>query len=408
MPGQTQLDCPECGATLRLKVSAAEVAGKSVRCPQCQAKFTAPAAQATSTGARRQRAADPDDDELPEAPPSRKRTSPPAPPPLPTRKKKPKIADDAFDTRAGRRKGEERPLGTAFLLWTALGIVGALLGLVLWVSITYATHRGFGFLAIVVGCLVGVGVRLGAREHEGWMPGLTALFLALSTIFCGYVSVTYLLFDDSMPGVLGGMELSSDEEIIGEIAFREVMPEFQQAGKPFELTDEQFDKLPDDYTTKDEHLPAVWTEAEQRWKGLTPEQKAAKKQEILDARMGLDRDSMIANIIVKDVEKEFTAQGKPVYATDVTEYMGVASGYHPDAWAEGVKRWEALTPEQQAAAQASARQQYQQAEQAMQQVFTPFMFVFQLLVNFGLTGFVYCLIAGIVAYRVGSTSAIVG
>jgi hypothetical protein len=277
----------------------------------------------------------------------------------------------------------------------------------LWVGVTYATHRGLGFLAIVVGCLVGVGVRLGAGSHEGWMPGLTALFLGLGAIFAGNVAVTYLLFDDSWgAGILGGPELSSEEEIVAEIASNEVMPEFQKAGRPFELSDEDFDNLPDDYSVKDEYLPAVWAEAEKRWKSLSPDQQAVKKQKLMDARLGIDRDSMIAKIVEENVAKEFEAQGKSIHASDDVEFIDTASQYHPDAWAEGVKRWEALAPDEQAAAQAAARQEYEQAQAAVQRVFTPFLFLAQLLFNFGVMGFVYCIVAGVVAYRLGSTSAI--
>ena len=71
-------------------------------------------------------------------------------------------------------------------------------------------------------------------------------------------------------------------------------------------------------------------------------------------------------------------------------------------------QYAALTPDQQAAAQAAARLEYEQWQQAADQVFTPVRFLFALLTNFGLMGIVYCIIAGIMAYRLGSTSAVAG
>lgn len=64
------------------------------------------------------------------------------------------------------------------------GVVGGLVGGAVWAALVYLTDYEIGYVAWGVGLLVGLGVRLGADDLEGFVPGVLAASLAILAV-CG-------------------------------------------------------------------------------------------------------------------------------------------------------------------------------------------------------------------------------
>jgi len=97
-----------------------------------------------------------------------------------------------------------------------------------WYALTIATEREFGFVAWIVGVLVGIGVRIGAREGTP-MLGYTASMCAALAILGGqFLAVNHIInktFNEKFAGLLEqagteqkemarqGLNAKTDEEV---------------------------------------------------------------------------------------------------------------------------------------------------------------------------------------------------
>lgn len=89
---------------------------------------------------------------------------------------------DSALTSAGGGSGARRLMSA--ILW---GGVGAIAGAALWITITRLTGYEIGLIAIVVGFLVGVGVKKGASGRGGWQYQTLAVVLTYLAIVSTYV-----------------------------------------------------------------------------------------------------------------------------------------------------------------------------------------------------------------------------
>lgn len=67
------------------------------------------------------------------------------------------------------------------------GVGAAILGSLLWYGVAKLTGYEFGLIAIVIGFLVGTGVRMGSRRRGGWIYQALAMFLTYGSIVSTYV-----------------------------------------------------------------------------------------------------------------------------------------------------------------------------------------------------------------------------
>jgi len=203
-----KVPCPNCGAKLGLPASAV---GRRAKCPKCEHRFTievpAPKARPKQPDPL---ALDEDDDasSLMESLAAEARTAAAAAPPTPPRNQSPcpkcgkMMAADArlcvscgYDVKAGR---SVKPASTGpgkvatqaraaalsaggFMLGTALSAVAALIGAGVWCAVALATGYEFVWIAIGLGALAGIGMRLGYRK-ENFKAGAVAAILAVGGI----------------------------------------------------------------------------------------------------------------------------------------------------------------------------------------------------------------------------------
>ena len=70
---------------------------------------------------------------------------------------------------------------------TFFGIIGGLIGALIWFAVARITNREFGLIALVVGLLVGGAVRAGSRGHGGRGYQILAVVLTYCAIAANYV-----------------------------------------------------------------------------------------------------------------------------------------------------------------------------------------------------------------------------
>lgn len=402
--------CPACDSVLKMQARPEALAGKAVRCPQCEHKFPVAAEDIRvvqpSAARPRQREAPKaeDSEELPELAPSpraRQAAARRAEKQAPTPKKKQK-------KRRTAAVGE-RTYGTAVLLWTTFGLAAGVVSVGVWCLVGMFSGYSLGFLAIAVGALVGVAVRFGAGPHEGVFPGLTAVLISVASIVVSRVLLTMLVFGHEWLPHAGAAAATTEQDVIAHVAHQVVIPEFRQQGKPFALpeTAMEAESFPENPQPKDYHLPEVWAEAERRWRSWTPEEQAAFRQRMQDEEDGVDRESLIARVLDQEVAPAFTQQGKPIYNPNPADDDGSMKGqYAPEAWQEAERRWDAQTPAQQQAAISQVRAEAAEAEQVARHVGTLALFVIGIVSCFFPLNLVWMVLAGIMAYRLGSTWAV--
>ena len=84
----------------------------------------------------------------------------------------------------------QAPGGTRLLVAAAGGLVGALVGAAVWAGVAIATNFEVGYIAVLVGFLAGLGVKLGARTQRGAL----LQYLAAALAVVGLLAAKYMLF----------------------------------------------------------------------------------------------------------------------------------------------------------------------------------------------------------------------
>lgn len=105
-----------------------------------------------------------------------------------------------IETEALRQEVEWSTLPLAFLT----GIIGALLGAIVWTSAAIYLGLGLEYLAILVGFLAGQGVLLGSNQGRGITLQLTSILTAALGIFLAKFSIMlwYLYHDLLAQGIV--------------------------------------------------------------------------------------------------------------------------------------------------------------------------------------------------------------
>lgn len=81
-----------------------------------------------------------------------------------------------------------------FVMALVGGIIGGVIGAAVWAGISYSTNHEIGWIAWGVGFVVGAGVRLGAQDWDGAVPGMLAVVLAVLAVLGGkYASASLLV-----------------------------------------------------------------------------------------------------------------------------------------------------------------------------------------------------------------------
>src|SRR5207344_649248 len=98
-------------------------------------------------------------------------------------------------SKSGLRDEEgDYPLWLHKLMMIGSGAVGGLIATGIWGGVIALTGWESGYIAILVGTCVGVGVRVGASRWDyGWGPAITAAVIAVAALVVGKVMAVTIL-----------------------------------------------------------------------------------------------------------------------------------------------------------------------------------------------------------------------
>jgi hypothetical protein len=154
------------------------------------------------------------------------------------------------------------------LMAVVFGLVGGLLGVVAWAGIAAATQAGSGWMAPVIGGLVGFAASKAGNRASVWVPdlrGFAAVLITVLSVLGGKYVVGYVLLpsDDEIVGMF--LADFDNEEFVLSYMADDVANEFAEDGRALDWPD---GADPDNATTEGDFPADVWTEAEVRWAGL--------------------------------------------------------------------------------------------------------------------------------------------
>jgi hypothetical protein len=294
--------CPHCRATLEFKNSG--LVGKKVQCPRCAKPFTlqpadpdnaildvAEAEEVPSEAGEEDLLAALDSLDSPRSS-GPKRTAPPAAPVVGQRRKK--SSGDKHHARSRFRDEDgELPLWLHRVLMIGTGMLGGLLGTVLWAFLIYKTEFPSRYAAIFVGAFVGGGVRLAASKWDfGWGPAVTASVIAFVAIITGKIVGMNLLLSavqrETAEFTAAYVRLMQHENfLISQMADEALAANYDsdfdldEAGVDW-TEDAEEDEFDPENWLDPEQLPrrypqAVWDDANKRWDQLPDDEKQKRR-----------------------------------------------------------------------------------------------------------------------------------
>lgn len=179
------------------------------------------------------------------------------------------------------------------------GVIGGLLGAALWAGVTYSTDREFGWIAWIVGALVGALTGAFARDEASPMTGAAAALIALVSIAVGKFAVIHIY------ATKASQKLHADYRVTDEIALvaiaDQVVEEWEKNSKPVKWP-EGMSK--DEATEEKDYPKEIWSDAQGRWTGMSASQQQSYKQD-LEAHHHEKMDEAIAAFEAEAFKKSF-------------------------------------------------------------------------------------------------------
>ncbi len=208
------------------------------------------------------------------------------------------------------------------------GGIAASLGAALWAFIAYNLHLEIGWIAIIIGVVVGM-VCHAAVEHEaGVESGVMAAALTVVAIVGGKLAVTYVL-----------THAHSERDYAISALADEILLAQSQQGKGY-----QFPKGvdPDVAIGREQYPPSLWEQAEERWASLNSQEQAD-----LLACPSMANPDYVLSYLADDVLDEWRDRGRQINWPGGVEPDGAehASDYPPEVWKDAKARWDALSEE---------------------------------------------------------------
>lgn len=156
--------------------------------------------------------------------------------------------------------------------WVAGGLAGALVGSAIYLGLHYGVDFRWAPVVILVGGLIGIGVRLGAQASTGVGPGAVA---AVLTIVTGFLT-SYIIASGEAAEWRRQAEAEMQNHLLGLIAY-DISKEKQGRGEELGPIPIEEDENAED-TTENMYPRDVWQEAKAKWDGLADDEKESRRR----------------------------------------------------------------------------------------------------------------------------------
>ena len=217
------------------------------------------------------------------------------------------------------------------------GLIGGIIGAAIWAAIVYFTNYEVGLVAILVGFLVGGGVRWGAAHIDGWTPGILASAIAIGSIVAAKYAIVSIVVAQafSTPPASSQSPAQAEELAISYIA-DEIARARERAGTPVDWpagVEEGTAYYMTDYPTD------IWSQALQQWGGTDQTYKdAALTRPELASRE--HRIALMGHLVVEQGQGGYSAYTWPVGA-DLREDALYIDEFPTDLWTAAESRLDA-------------------------------------------------------------------
>jgi len=243
---------------------------------------------------------------------------------------------------SSERRTAARAVGwpVAMVMATVCGVVAGAIGAAAWGLVAHQTGREFGFMALGVGALCGVGAGFGAQSRKGLASGLLAVVVSLLAIAGGKATFLALEIGES-PGssmiAAGGGALPDEQALVLQVD-REALRR-ERAGETLQwppgMSYERAFTLAD-------FPPALVASIEREWNGLGADARQTRKASIL-------RELGVVTL-ARGVAQERAAAGDTLnWSPGMSlEYAVLPEDFPVSVRTEAEARHDAMSPEQQA------------------------------------------------------------
>ncbi len=169
--------------------------------------------------------------------------------------------------------------------WILAGSIGGAVSAGIWTAIAYSTGYEIGWIAWLVGVVVGFCVRMAAGDDEGYGPGITAVGIAVLALLVGKYATVSLLVDKHFQEKMGAVTQINSSHFQVTLC-SEVVQEWTTAKKKLTWPPGKTAELAEGIN---DYPQAVRDEAQKRWAAKpVAEQQAliAERQQSVDEAMG--------------------------------------------------------------------------------------------------------------------------
>lgn len=157
------------------------------------------------------------------------------------------------------------------------GLVAGAIGAGIWAVIAYFTGFEIGWIAWVVGLLVGIGVALG-NKNEGSVPaGVLAAVLAILSVVGGKYAMVRMVMPGENELVATSIAALADDEVVISYLADGVVQEFEQQGKTVSWPD---GSMPLQASVEGDYPADIWAIAATRWDAMSSRQRDAYRAEV--------------------------------------------------------------------------------------------------------------------------------
>lgn len=206
------------------------------------------------------------------------------------------------------------------------GLIAAALGAALWGIIGYYLHLEIGWIAIIIGSVVGIACKAAAKDEAGAESGAIAAAFTVAAIIGGKMAMTY--------AALG--RLGPDEEVAISCVADQILYEHSRQGRNYIFPT---GVVPDEAVGSEDYPPELWRQAEERWATYAPHERAN-----IMACPALANPDFVVSSIANGVIEEWNESGKTIRwpGGQEPEYAEREEHYPTEVWKEATARWEGL------------------------------------------------------------------
>lgn len=161
------------------------------------------------------------------------------------------------------------PLG-----WVIGGMIGGVIGATIWAAIAYFTQYEIGYIAIGVGFLVGLGVKIAAGDQISSTTGAVSAGIAILAVLAGKYFTIYLLMQNLVAGFnLDVLPIELNERSMVASLADQIIEEKQAAGETIDYP--EMDEEAEEFTLEDQYPADILSAAKEQWNAKTPQEQAA-------------------------------------------------------------------------------------------------------------------------------------